>query len=704
MPANVVNARQTSETFRVYDPNDALGDVHPNQPRANDPQIAQPAPKKNKGCGGAGQILLAVVAIAVAAVVAQWAIPALAKTAIGQAIGGALGATGSTIGTGVAAGAAGSLVSQGVGVAVGLQDRIDWRGVALSAIAGGVGATPGLSSTSGGFVAQGVRGAAANALTQGIAIATGLQSKFDWTGVAVGAVVRGTRNAVSNVATGDSWSADLVNHATRGVVAGAAGAGVRSLIDGTSFERSFRAALPDIIGSTIGSVIAGGNQQQSAQVAKAAQDRATAARHANGDYLTESLDRAIQGMASGSRLNYGDDYGSSFGSTIGGGSAGNRFLQGGSGGDYVGAGSYQPVIGDPDFAVRSGSFDGGSYQVGNRPSVTVNGVTTVDEVVVTAQRRGVLGWLGEGLSDLAHGRFNEIGGDLAAAGRAGWRALTSPGANQFYNGFNYAQRYSQDYADARNAGLNTLRSGWQQLGQPGLYNGSDGIAANLNTLSGGLKVVGGGIAYAASPITGAVNTVVGRPLEMATGGALPREFAGNATLTIGSFFVGGPATGNQGAIGTLVRESAITDAKLAQTLALPKGARPDPATYLSPGFINQHLAQFEGGVTKFAASTPNGVVGPPGGTFVMPKAVADELISRAGSVADLERMLSLDAGALGKNPVRIDIPAPTGLRFSSGNELGANSQWRPGGYTGGNIPEATIDRVNPGSYTSHRIF
>ena len=28
-----------------------------------------------------------------------------------------------------------------------------------------------------------------------------------------------------------------------------------------------------------------------------------------------------------------------------------------------------------------------------------------------------------------------------------------------------------------------------------------------------------------------------------------------------------------------------------------------------------------------------------------------------------------------------------------GNELGANEQWIPGGYTGGGIPEATIDQV-----------
>lgn len=38
-------------------------------------------------------------------------------------------------------------------------------------------------------------------------------------------------------------------------------------------------------------------------------------------------------------------------------------------------------------------------------------------------------------------------------------------------------------------------------------------------------------------------------------------------------------------------------------------------------------------------------------------------------------------GELGTNPVRVDIPNPTGLRMPSGNELGANAQWLPDGKT-----------------------
>ena len=41
--------------------------------------------------------------------------------------------------------------------------------------------------------------------------------------------------------------------------------------------------------------------------------------------------------------------------------------------------------------------------------------------------------------------------------------------------------------------------------------------------------------------------------------------------------------------------------------------------------------------------TPTGQAGPPGGTFVMPKSVADGIIQEAnGSVSKLEQLLSLE--------------------------------------------------------------
>ena len=133
---------------------------------------------------------------------------------------------------------------------------------------------------------------------------------------------------------------------------------------------------------------------------------------------------------------------------------------------------------------------------------------------------------------------------------------------------------------------------------------------------------------------------------------------------------------------------------------MKRGSRPEPSMYLTSEQINAHLKQFEGGVTKITAMAPDGQVGPPGGTFVMPKAVADNiLLSANGDIRKLERLLGLDVGVLGDNPVRIDISNPVGLKVSSGNELGANSQWIPGGKTKGGIPEATIEPAMPGTYT-----
>jgi hypothetical protein len=144
----------------------------------------------------------------------------------------------------------------------------------------------------------------------------------------------------------------------------------------------------------------------------------------------------------------------------------------------------------------------------------------------------------------------------------------------------------------------------------------------------------------------------------------------------------------------------ISQSKIDEILSMERGTRPDPFTYLSKEYIANHLAEFDGGVTKITANPPSGVVGPPGGTFVMPKSVADALITQSGGdVAKLEELLSLEPGTLGSNPVRVDIESPEGLRMPSGNEFGANSQWIPGGYTGGRITEATIDPAVPGTYT-----
>ena len=76
IPAKVTNLHNKSSTFRVYDPNERLGDVDPSKP-------AQVAPPKRKDCGGLGPILIAIVAIVVALVVAPYATAAISNAFAG---------------------------------------------------------------------------------------------------------------------------------------------------------------------------------------------------------------------------------------------------------------------------------------------------------------------------------------------------------------------------------------------------------------------------------------------------------------------------------------------------------------------------------------------------------------------------------------------------------------------------------------------
>jgi YD repeat-containing protein len=144
---------------------------------------------KKKKCGGVfGTILLVIIAVAVT-IITQGATLEAFPTIFGSstAAGAAAGAAGA---------AAGSIASQGFGLATGLQDRFSWKGVALAAISGGVSggaaAQFGEGATVGNqFVGNALRGAATNSLTQGIGIVTGLQDKFDWAGLAAAGVGSG---------------------------------------------------------------------------------------------------------------------------------------------------------------------------------------------------------------------------------------------------------------------------------------------------------------------------------------------------------------------------------------------------------------------------------------------------------------------------------------------------------------------------------
>jgi hypothetical protein len=284
IPAKVSNFNNNAGTIKPYDAGRAIGDVQPGSPVP----AATTAASKGR-CGVFGQILLVVIAVAVTA---------LTASAAAVFAGGILGASSSSAGAvilgGALAGAAGSVASQIVGTQTGIQQGgFSFKGVALAAIGGGVGAAIGqgagalkglgvisnanavvspaekalgtigkfLSSKT-DFLAGAVRGALASGLNQGIAVATKLQSKFSWSGVAAAAVGGGVSAQLSGGLPGlEGKNANIANalaHLGSGGASALANAGTRSILDGSDFGDNIIAALPDVIGNTVGQLAVAG--------------------------------------------------------------------------------------------------------------------------------------------------------------------------------------------------------------------------------------------------------------------------------------------------------------------------------------------------------------------------------------------------------------------------------------------------------------
>ena len=178
------------------------------------------------------------------------------------------------------------------------------------------------------------------------------------------------------------------------------------------------------------------------------------------------------------------------------------------------------------------------------------------------------------------------------------------------------------------------------------------------------------------------------------------DIVGTVLIAYAAFRTASKVTRAVGGVGA-AEGVPLTQSQIDKILSAPDGHRPDPKTYLSKAYIDQHLSEFRSGAVKIIANTPSGTVGGPTGTFVMPASVADDIIRQpGGSISKLEELLGFPPGSLGSSPVRIDIGYPKSIRMPSGNESGANDYWIPGGYTSGGVKEA----VGIGEYTVKPIF
>jgi hypothetical protein len=270
VPNSVTSLSNTADSFKPFNIADALGDTTP----------TQPPPPVPKGCGVIGMIIMIVVAIVVtyftAGAAAGW---------LGTMWGAATSATASfaaAVVGGAIGGAAGSIASQGVGIAIGAQDKFDWKGVAQGAIGGAVGGAlfgvqgfdgyqgllggetlAGVSrvvgKTASPYVQAGIRSAASSVLTQGISMAVGLQSSFNWNQVAAaaasGMVGHGASKVVSPIAGKIGGSVGgVIQRTATGITSSVA----YTLVTGGKIDYAIIAA--DAFGNALGNSIVDGIQ------------------------------------------------------------------------------------------------------------------------------------------------------------------------------------------------------------------------------------------------------------------------------------------------------------------------------------------------------------------------------------------------------------------------------------------------------------
>ncbi|MFT3728247.1 MAG: LysM peptidoglycan-binding domain-containing protein [Terricaulis sp.] len=287
IPVGVIRSTNNATTYKPYDPAEIVGNTMP---------TAVKPPKSKHNCGVLGQIVLVVIAAVVAfytaGAAAQFfagamnlnaaAITAAGEIATGTAAAGtvtgaSLATLGAAAGGAAVGGAVGSVVSQAVGVATGIQDKFSWNAVGLAAIGAAIGVGTGkyIKGTSNFAAAE--RGMLNSAITQGIGVATGMQSKFSWAAVAAAGIGSAAGNefrhdfgdsitgALSGHAAANTAAYQSAQFAISGIVAmvdAIAGAATRTLIEGTDFGDNVLAALPDAIGSTIGNALAQGLTSQ----------------------------------------------------------------------------------------------------------------------------------------------------------------------------------------------------------------------------------------------------------------------------------------------------------------------------------------------------------------------------------------------------------------------------------------------------------
>jgi hypothetical protein len=420
-----------------YNPAETLGDVTPSTPQA--------VPPKKQKCGGFGQIFLAIIAIAVTVMLPGGGF-------IATAISGAIG----------------SIVSQTVGVAIGIQDKFSWKAVAMAAITAGV--DGGLANKFGtGFTAAVARSAASSAISQGINVALGLQDKFSWAAVAASAVGAGVGHKVGNSAMLSKASGQVVKAAvsTTTMLTNAA---TRSLIDGSDFGDNVLSALPSVLGSMIF-------------------DGLVSLAFDGTDAAKQPSKTSGNGVSSQATMSSG---------FVGGpGLLGLAGMQVGIPRQYI----EQVLV----TAKRGSQKPWWEAFVENLQQHAFNLRKAGADIVQSGINRG----------NNAVGLFKVQ--SRAAVQRIGGEVRSFGGV------------VTSAYLNRVDSGISRMRSGDATARA---FENNTGFTGTIGRFGGGLEGVNGVIEYGLAAPLSAVDVLVGRPLNTATNNAIPQKFMGDAALTI----------------------------------------------------------------------------------------------------------------------------------------------------------------------------
>ena len=208
-----------ADSMRPYDASQIIGDTMPTMP---------PSPPDEGGCGVLGQIIVVIVAVVV--------------TVFTGGIGGAM---------------LGSIISQGVGIALGVQKAFSWGAVALAGVSAGIaGGLAGVNVTGNALADTVIRSAASNALTQSVAVATGLQDRFSWASVAAAGAGAGVGQVVGDALNSSNAFGDLGtvgSRLARGAVTSLAAGATTAVLRGGRVSTT--QIMVDAFGQAIGSSI-----------------------------------------------------------------------------------------------------------------------------------------------------------------------------------------------------------------------------------------------------------------------------------------------------------------------------------------------------------------------------------------------------------------------------------------------------------------